>query len=190
MQPCATSQTPVKTSHRRTKLQLIPVDEASRRDSRELKLLHEAVELFTVLFKVNCSKFGEIMGRQLPDEASNCQLAWAFWPAGAVPFHNRAALTWGDLLGFANDTWTNSPEFLSAMHKLEMMEGKQAVGMFGAPFGLALSWTCVFPASEIRGVQESAKAKYSLGLFSHQLGEVMSSSYRSPLYRAEWEVWC
>jgi hypothetical protein len=152
----------------------IPVDEASRRNSGDLQLLREALELFTALFKVNYSKFGEILGQNVPPKASSCPLVWTLWPVGVVPSQNKESLTWGYLLGYTDDLWPHSLEFLSAMHKLEMMEGKQAAGMSDALVSMELSWTCVFPASEISGFHQCGKEKDSLRLFSHQLREVLS----------------
>jgi hypothetical protein len=148
----------------------IALDEAR---SGERKVLREALELFTVLFKVDCSTFEELLARSFPEKTSSHQLIWGLWPVGVLAYHSKASLTWGDLLGFADDTWANSPEFLSAMHMLETMGAKQTVGASDELASLRLSWTCAFPASEIRGSQEGDKEKDSLRFFSRQLREVM-----------------
>jgi hypothetical protein len=150
----------------------LPVGEASRQNPAELRLFREALELFTILYRVNYNAFKEIVAPDFLGRPTR-QLAWSLWPVGGLPNYNKTPLTWGDLLGFTADWWTDSPEFLSAMRTLATMCGEQADEMYDVLRGLQLSWTCVFPAFEISGLQESGKGEDSRSTFSHRLRDVM-----------------
>lgn len=125
----------------------IPVD-ANWRNSAESQLFREAIEIFTFVFKVNCSKFRELLTGNLPQPSSEHQLVWELWPVGVLPQVNRPP-TWGALLGGFDNSWVYSSEFRSAMRELDTL-GKCEIGDFR---GSELQWTCAFPASRIQGRQ-------------------------------------
>ncbi|KAF1778680.1 hypothetical protein GQ600_3271 [Phytophthora cactorum] len=116
----------------------LPIDEQSRRDRKQLQRIREAVELFTILSRVDNGAFTRLLSKAESADAGGHVIYpdWELRIYGTLSLMTRS-MSWGTLLGFHDGPWVNSAEFREASQKLKNMGLEETSQHFHA-----IDWIC------------------------------------------------
>ncbi|KAF1789111.1 hypothetical protein Pcac1_g16304 [Phytophthora cactorum] len=121
----------------------LPIDEQSRRDRKQLQRIREAVELFTILSRVDNGAFTRLLSKAESADAGGHVIYpdWELRIYGTLspndPALVQSPVSWGTLLGFHDGPWVNSAEFREASQKLKNMGLEETSQHFHA-----IDWIC------------------------------------------------